>query len=177
MDKEKISVLISGIAGSGKSFIAKHLASIGIEAYDIEDDAEMFKMYRLDNGEIFHNYQNSNMEHVKNAIWNCDVGLLKRLIKKQKTNLAFYSAIASNMEEIIPLFDKFILLKVSKPVLYKRLLSRIGENNYGNTELGRQRILASKDEFEEKMKSEGAIIVDADGNADIVSKRILEKTS
>lgn len=51
MDKEKISVLISGIAGSGKSFIAKHLASIGIEAYDIEDDAEMFKMYRRDNGE------------------------------------------------------------------------------------------------------------------------------
>ncbi len=177
MNKEKISVLISGIAGSGKSFIAKHLASIGIEAYDIEDDGEMFKMYRLDTREVFRNYQNSNMEHVKNASWNCDVNLLKKLIKNQKTKLAFYSGIASNMEEIIPLFDKFILLKASKPVLYKRLLGRTGENDYGNTQAGRQRILASKDEFEKKMISQGAIVIDADGDADIVSKRILEKTS
>jgi broad-specificity NMP kinase len=175
MNKNKTSVLISGIAGSGKSFIAKHLASIGIEAYDIEDDDDMFKMYRLDTGEVFHDYQNSNMEHVKNASWNCDVDLLKKLIKNQKTNLAFYSGIASNMDEIIPLFDKFILLKASKDVLYKRLCNRIGENDYGNTQEGRQRILESKDEFEENMKSKGAIVVDADGDADIVSKRILEK--
>lgn len=176
VDKNKISILISGIAGSGKSFIASHLAKIGFEAYGIEDDEEMFKMYRKDTGEIFDNYENSNMEHVKNARWMCDVNLLKELIKKQKTELAFYSCIADNMDEIIPLFDKFILLKASKDVLYKRLCNRIGVNDYGNTEEGRQRILRWKDEFEEKMKNKGALVVDADGDADTVSNRILEKT-
>ena len=70
MNKEKISVLISGIAGSGKSFIAKHLASIGIEAYDIEDDGEMFKMYRLDTREVFRNYQQKNYSSQTNLVSN-----------------------------------------------------------------------------------------------------------
>jgi broad-specificity NMP kinase len=177
MDKNKVSILISGVAGSGKSFIANYLASMGIEAYGIEDDEEMFKMYRKDTGEVFDNYENSNMEQVKNARWMCDVNLLKKLIEKQKTELAFYSCIADNLDEIIPLFDKFILLKASKDVLYKRLCKRIGVNEYGNTEEGRQRILGWKDEFEERMKSKGAIVVDADGEADVIRKRIFEKIS
>jgi shikimate kinase len=175
MDKNKTSVLISGIAGSGKSFIANHFTKVGTEAYDIEDDKEMFKMYCKDTGEIFDNYQNSNMKHVQNAEWMCDVNLLEKLIKSQKNDLAFYSGVASNMDEIIPLFNKFILLKASKDVLYKRLCNRTGINDYGNTEEGRQRILGHKDEFEERMKNKGAIVVGADGDVDIISKRILEK--
>ncbi|MPM92050.1 hypothetical protein SDC9_139184 [bioreactor metagenome] len=177
MSEDKISILISGIAGSGKSFMAKYLSSINFEAYDIEDDENMFKMYRKDNGEIFDNYDNSNMEHVINARWMCDINLLKKLIANQKNNLAFYSCIADNMEEVIPLFDKFILLSASKDILYQRLCLRTGINDYGNTESSRQRILRHKDEFEKRMENNGGIVVNADGEGDTISKRILEKIS
>lgn len=177
MSNDKISVLISGIAGSGKSFVANHLSKIGFEAYDMEQDEEMFKMYRKDNGQVFDNYDNSNIKHVTNARWMCDINLLKKLIANQKNNLAFYSCIADNMEEVIPLFDKFILLKASKNILYQRLCNRIGTDDYGNTEIARQRILNWKDEFEKRMKNNGGIVVDADGAVDVVSQRILEKIS
>ena len=173
----KKSILISGIAGSGKSFIAKYLNKIGIESYDIEDYGNLFKMYRKDTNKVFYNYDNRNIQHVKNSKWICDLNLLKKLIKNQKTSLAFYCGIAENIDEIIPLFDEFFLLKASNNVLYKRLCKRHKRNEYGGIEEVRQMVLKWKDEFEKRMESKGAIIIDADSSSNTISKRILEKIS
>jgi dephospho-CoA kinase len=77
----KKTILISGIAGSGKSFIAKYFKKIGIESYDIENYGNLFKMYKKDTGKVFINYDNRNIKHVKNSEWICDLNLLKKLIK------------------------------------------------------------------------------------------------
>jgi dephospho-CoA kinase len=176
MVNKKMAVLISGIAGSGKSTIARYLSLIGLEAYGIEDMNGMFKACRKDTGELFKDYDPSNMDHVQNMMWGCDVDLLKGLIENQKNEIAFYAGVTFDMDEIIPLFDKFILLSASPEVLHRRLCTR-AERQYGGTEEVRQKVLQVKDDFEQRMRKKGAIVVNADGDLDAISKGIIEVIS
>jgi len=170
----KKKILITGIAGSGKSTISKTLCDLGHEAYDIEDIDGMFEMYRKDTGEIYENYDNADPEKIKNAEWLCDVEKLKSFLGKQRENKAFYCGIASNMDDIIPLFDKVILLQTSSGVLHKRLSGREGTDDIGNTEEGRQTVLGRKDWWEDEMKKKEAIAVNADGSTIDVAKKIIK---
>lgn len=165
--------LITGIAGSGKSSVCDHLQSAGYEAYGIEDIVGMFEMYRKDTGEVYTDYDNADPEKIKNAEWRCDVDKLKTLLAHQKSSVAFYCGVASNMDDIIPLFDKTILLKVPSDDLHKRLSSREGTEDIGNTETSRQTLLGWKDWWENEMKIKGAVVVNAEDDLSKVAKRVL----
>lgn len=163
----KKAVFVTGIAGSGKTTLSKSLRDLGYESYDIENDEfGLFKMFRKDTGERFVDYDNSDPEKTKNALWLCDIEKLKELIKNQKENIAFYCGNSSNNGELIPLFNYSAVLVVRPEILEKRLLSREGTDDYGNSKVGRERILNRKSEFEEKMVKAGMapIIADADSN-------------
>jgi broad-specificity NMP kinase len=124
-------MLITGIAGSGKSTICKELIKMGYDAYDIEDIEGMFAMYRKGTKEIFSDFDNADPEKIKNSEWLCDITKLKELIAKQQDELAFYCGVASNMDDLFPLFNKVMLLKVDGESIYKRLLPREGTENMG----------------------------------------------
>lgn len=158
----KKAILVTGVAGSGKSAVCKHLVTDGHEAYDIEEMGGMFEMYRKNTREVFDDYDNADPEKIKNAEWICDISKLKKLLGKQKTERAFYCGVASNMEELIPLFDIFILLKASSGTVHKRLSSREGTGDIGTTEESRQTVLGWKEWWEEEMLGKGAIAVNAD---------------
>lgn len=63
----KKKVLITGIAGSGKSAVCRELLSMGYEAYGIEDVDGMFAMYQKGTMEIFSDFDNSDPEKIKNC--------------------------------------------------------------------------------------------------------------
>lgn len=172
----KTKILITGIAGSGKSTVSKALNDLGYESHDIENIEGMFNMYRKDTGEIYEDYDNADPEKIKNAEWLCDVTELKKLFDSQKSEIAFYCGIASNMKDIVPLFEKVILLQTSSDVLHKRLSFREGTEDIGNNEKGRQVILGWKDWWEGEMIKAGAIAVDANGEAREVTEKIKEVT-
>ena len=77
---------------------------MGYESSDIENIKGMFEMYHKGSKNLFENYDNANPEHVKNSEWICNTKKLELLLKSQKSNLAFYSGIASNMNDILPFF-------------------------------------------------------------------------
>lgn len=170
----KKSFFITGVAGSGKSLISKELNRLGYKAYDIEELEDMFKMIRKDTREDFTDYDNTDIEKVKNADWICDKNKLEELLQKQNIGIAFYCGIASNNNEIIQLFDQIILLKASPEVVCKRLSSREGTDDMGNTAENREWVLSWKDWWENQMIEQGALVVDADGNPTEVAKKIIE---
>lgn len=167
------SFLISGIAGTGKSSVCKELNILGQKAYDIEDIDGMFKMYRKGTRDIFYDYDNTDPEKIKNAEWICDKNLLKELLNKQTSGSTFYCGVASNMEEIIPFFDRFILLKTDPVLLYQRLAARKGTDDMGNTEEGRKAVLGWKEWWENEMIEKGALVVNADGNPKDVAQKVI----
>lgn len=159
----KKKIFITGISGSGKTTLSQTLNTLGYQAYNIEHDQfGLFKFIRKDTGEHYIDYDNTDIEKVKNASWVCDVEKLKKLLKEQTEDISFYCGTASNNVEIMPLFDKVFFLKVSPNILYKRLLVREGTDDYANTEAGRQIVLSRIDKFNKENIEAGAIAVNAD---------------
>ena len=150
---------------------------MGYKSYDIEELDGMFKMIRRDTGKDFKDYDNADIEKVKNADWICDKNKLEELLKKQNDEIVFYCGIASNNDEIIPLFDKVILLKANPEVVRKRLSSREGTDDMGNTAESRDWVLSWKDRLENKLTKQGATVIDADGTPTEVAQKIIEMVS
>lgn len=169
----KQKILITGIAGSGKSEICKQLTSMGYESHGIEDIEGMFEMYRKGTKEVFEDYDNSDPEKIKNADWLCHVDKLRELLEKQKKVIAFYCGVASNMDDLFPLFDKVFLLKVDTGTLHTRLSTREGTEDIGNTEDSRQTVLGWKDWWEKEMIKKGAVVVDAGKSPSTVANDIV----
>lgn len=159
----KKNILITALAGTGKSVVCKELVRRGYEAVDIEDVEGLFAMYRKDTGELFDEYDNAVPEHIHMAEWRCDVEKLTRMLVDQKENIAFYCGIASNMHDLLPLFDMVVLLKANAETHHARLMNREGGDDIGNTEEGRQVILGWKDWWENEMMKAGALEVSAEG--------------
>ena len=176
MDMKK-SIFVTGVAGSGKSSICKELNKLSYTAYDIEELEGMFKMVRKDTGKDFEDYDNADIEKVKNADWICDKSKLEELLKKQSDEVVFYCGVASNNNEVIPLFDKVILLKASPEVVCKRLRSREGTDDMGNTAENREWVLSWKGWWENKLVGQGATVIDADGTPTGVAQKIIKIVS
>lgn len=102
----KERILITGVSGVGKTSVSKHLGELGYESTDIEEIGGMFEMVHKGTKKVFEDYDNANPEHIKNAEWICDPEKLKSFLASQKSDIAFYSGIASNMDDILPLFNK-----------------------------------------------------------------------
>ena len=170
----KKSIFVTGVAGSGKSSISKELNKLGHKAYDIEELEGMFKMVRKDTGEDFVDYDNADIEKVKNADWICDKNKLEELLQKQGDEIVFYCGVGSNNDKIIPFFDRTILLKASPEIVRKRLISREGTDDMGNTTENREWVLSWKDWWENQIIEQGAIVIDADGSPTEVAQKIIE---
>lgn len=170
----KKSILVTGIAGSGKTTVANELRAMGHEAVDIEEVDGMFAMYRKGTNELFEDYDNADPEKIRNAAWLCDVTQLKALLREQRADVAFYGGVASNMDEVMPLFDTVLLLQADVNTLHSRLSNREGTDDIGNTEAGRQAVLAWKDWFENDMINKGAVVISASGGPHEVAERIAQ---
>ncbi len=169
----KRKYLVTGVAGSGKTSLCRALEQMSYEAYDIEDIEGMFAMYRKDTGELYVDYENGDPEKIKNSEWRCHVEKLQDLLSRQKSERAFYCGVASNMDDLFPLFDKVIVLSVKSEALHARLLSREGTEDMGNTEESRQMVLGWKAWWEEEMENKGAIVVKAEGSPVEVVQRVV----
>jgi len=169
----KKHILITGMAGCGKSTLAEKFEELGYETYNIEDIDGMFRMYRKGTDELFTDFDNADPKKIHQSEWRCNISKLRGLIKHQKTELAFYCGVGSNMDDIIPLFDKVFLLHVSGDTLRKRLKSREGTDDMGNTEESRGTVLGWKDWWENEMIQKGAVVVDAEKSPEEIAKEII----
>ncbi|KKW46425.1 MAG: hypothetical protein A3A43_03340 [Candidatus Liptonbacteria bacterium RIFCSPLOWO2_01_FULL_56_20] len=169
----KKSILVTGIAGSGKSTVCRELNKLGYRAHDIEDIRGLFRMLDEKTSKVFKGYNNDHLGKVRRGRWICNIKRLQKFIKSENNPLVFYCGTASNMDEVIPLFDLVVLLKSSPKVLRQRLSSR-KPGNFGRTKEVQDWILSWKDRSEKTKGKMGAIVIDADGRPKEVAKNIIK---
>jgi len=169
------SILITGITGSGKSAIYDELKKLGYKAYDIEIMEGLFNLVDKKTGKIVNNYDNKNLEWVKRHDWICNIKRLQELVRKNAEGTAFYCGTAGNLDELLFLFDKIFLLKVSPKILRERLSTR-KSNDYGRTSEVQDWIIEWKDWWENHMIENGAIVIDANRDLQEVTTDILERS-
>lgn len=169
----KRSILVTGVSGAGKSTISKKLNEMGYKAYDIDDLPGLFTMVDKKTGKPVMDYDNDNLEKVVGMDWICDKEKLASIIAAEPDRITFYCGAASNVNDLLPLFDLVILLKVSPEAMRQRLTSRT-ENDSARTKDVQDWIMTWKDEWENGMQERGAVIIDAHGSLDQVAKNIIK---
>jgi len=166
-------IFVTGVTGSGKSSISKKLNELGNKAHDIEEIDGLFCVKDNITGQVIKNRNNRNLEEIKKGNWVCDVKKLQELIDTEQSELSFYCGTARNYEEVLPLFDKVILLVASEQVTRDRLSSRVNRN-YGKTKEVQDWIMTWKEQWENEIKDKGAIIVDANKNLEEVAEEVIK---
>lgn len=168
-------VLITGVSGSGKSALSQILRDRGYAAHDTEEIDGLYKMVNKETGDEVTGWDNFDSEAVKNRDWICNVEMLKELLAKEKKDLVFYCGAASNINELIPLFDMVILLVADKKIIRERLTSRTS-NDFGRAKGVQDLVVGWKDWWEKDLKEKGAVVVNANNDLDKVATEVLEKT-
>jgi dephospho-CoA kinase len=175
------SILIIGVAGSGKSSLCNELRNRGYKAYDIESIHGLFNMINKSTGKItdLKDYDKHNLECIKQHDWICNKKKLQKLIsenakKNVLNNVVFYCGTASNTDDLLTLFDEIILLKASPKITCKRLSIRTS-NDFGRTEEVQNWVFEWKEWWENHMVEKGAIIINANRNLKEVANDIVKK--
>ena len=170
------SILITGVAGSGKSAICDELIKSGYKAFGIEEIDGLFKMVDKKTGKPLKNFDNNDLESVNQSRWICDKKKLEKLMSKNVKDLTFYCGIASNMQDLLPLFDKVFLLRANLKVLRYRLTTRTS-NTFGKNPQVQKQIFSWKNWWEKEMIKKGAILINANPSIEKVTKEILKKSA
>ena len=168
------SVLITGIAGSGKSVICSELKNRGYQTYDIEDIDGLFAMVNKRTGKIAEDHDNDDLKSVKQSDWICDKEKLRVLLNECSKGPCFYCGTAANIDDLLPLFDRVFLLIASPEMTRKRLSTRKSKD-FGNTPEVQEWVLSWKDWWENHMKEKDAVIINADQKVDVVAENIIQK--
>lgn len=169
------SILITGVAWSGKSAVSDEIKRLGYASYGIEEWYGLFAMVHKKTWKISDNFDNSDQESVKQHSWLCDKNKLQKLINDNKQKIGFYCWIASNIDELLPLFDKIFLLKANEKTLGERLTNRTS-NDFGRTPEVQKWVFSWKEEWENDMCKKGAIVVDANADLEKVVADIIERS-
>lgn len=93
-------------------------------------------------------------------------------MRKNSNGIVFYSGTASNLDDLLPLFDNIFLLKVSQKVLCERLSTRTS-NDFGRTAEVQKWVFSWKTWWENHMKENGAIVIDASRSLQEVAENIV----
>ncbi len=166
----KTSVLITAVAGSGKSTTCKALQQLGYNACDLESILGLYELV----DEKTEKTIPGNLEQIRDGVdWRCNKVKLQSLLNNSDEELTFYCGGMSNTEEIWDVFDKVIVLTVSDTTTVLRLSSRqAGE--FGSTQENRDWVLSWKHGFERRLLEAGGIPVSAEDVPAEVAKLVVK---
>lgn len=155
------SILITGVAGSGKSTAYRELRRRGYTAHDIENIGGLFTFVNKSTGTPAEGYGYDNPEWFERNSWMCNREKLETLVLANRIGSAFYCGIAANLDDLFPLFDKVFLLRVGAGTLRRRLSGRRADD-FGRAPAIQDWLLGWKGEWEDEMLQKGAVAIDAD---------------
>lgn len=170
------SILITGVSGSGKSEISRQLKALGYETYDMDSIEDLCVMVDKKMG-LPTPYDNGNdLEKIQKMYWLYKKDRLADFIANQKNDTAFYSGFPNNLQEILPLFTKVILLTASPSNIRKRLVART-DNGFGKSVEVQDHILRGKEKLERELLEKGAIAVSADESVPQMVEDVIKAVS
>ena len=169
------NILITGICASGKSAVCDELKKLGHNAHSIEDIKGICTLVNKKTRKKVTNHDNDNLKSIKDSDWICRQNKLKELMRANPKGTVFYCGIVSNLNDILPLFDKIFLLRTNQKVLRKRLSTR-KSNDFGRTPEVQKWVFSWKKSWEDNMRKKGAIFINANRTLREIATDIIERS-
>jgi broad-specificity NMP kinase len=167
-----MKILITGVAGTGKSTISKALNNRGITSVDFSDISDLCYWRDKITGAKAEYSPIHDVEWLDSHERICDLEKLKELLGQYK-DIVITGIANGNQTEYFYLFDKIMLLECRPETIIHRMQSR--ETLWGKTNVERDYTLKWQKEFDAQCISKGAIPINTEGNLDIVVDKIINQ--
>lgn len=166
-----MKVLLTGVAGTGKSTIIKALNDKRIVSLDLHDIPGLFFWQNKQTKEKAQYAPVESKDWFDTVDRLCDVPRLKEILSQYNNVIAAGTTSGSNQEEFLSLFDKIILLQADPETLVRRMQTRTNKSGYGKTKVEQDDNIEWQKEFDPKILSYGAIPISTEGDiADVLDK-------
>ncbi len=165
--------LITGVAGTGKSTVAKELQKRGLVAYDTEVGFSYHIDKKTGQRAVYPANPTIEWYDVHERVF--DEHILENLFKKHADEPLFICSITANQRKYYSQFDKIFLLTTDDETVVKRIEQRT-DNHFGKHPLELKRIIDRHQEFDDELKAAGAVVIDSTQPVDQVVEQILEQT-
>ncbi len=149
-------VLVTGVAGSGKTTLYKLFKDKGFVAVDIDDGYAVWRHAETD--EILpYNPEDEDWHAV--AEWAVDTEKLQKLFDAHPSEVVLVFGSFARMRKVVSMFDKVLLLEYpNEATVRERIAGR--EGGYGKNAHELVRILSYVQPYQQKMKALGAEAID-----------------
>ncbi len=169
-----MKMLLTGIAGTGKSTIVKALQERGIPAQDLHDVPGLFFWCDKKTKEKVKYVPTDSREWFETVDRLCDMDQLKELLGQHEDIIVAGTA-SGSQGDYIPLFDKVILLQARPETLIHRMQTRTNKSGYGKTKAEQDDNIEWQKEFDPTVISYGALCVSTEGNINDVVDTIVKE--
>jgi dephospho-CoA kinase len=169
-----MKILITGIAGTGKTTITKALNERGVFSIDLHAIPGLFFWQNKETKEIVEYSPVHSKDWFDIMERLCNIGMLKEMLAQYTDVIMAGTTSGSNQEEFLSLFDKIILLQSDPKIIVHRMKTRTNVSGYGKTEAEQEDNIEWQLEFDPKLLSMGAIPVNTEGTINDVVEKIIE---
>jgi broad-specificity NMP kinase len=168
-----MKVLLTGIAGTGKSTLVKALNERGVVSLDLHDiPALFFWQDKKTKGKVEYTPVESR-EWFDTVDRLCDISKLKEILSQYEDIVVAGTTSSSNQEEFLSLFNKIILLQANSEILVHRMQARTNKSGYGKTKAEQDDNIEWQKEFDPKILSYGATPISTEGELNDVVDKII----
>lgn len=168
------AVLITGCAGAGKSAVAAVLAQRGLACLD--DDEDPFLARFVDPaGSVAEEPAELDFAWLSRHSWEWHPGRLDELIRAAAPATLYVCGGADNQLGLADRFTRVFLLEIDEPTMLARLDTR-QDNEWGRTGDSREYIRRLLPGYQDRLRTSGAIPIDARQPIDQVVDAILSHT-
>jgi dephospho-CoA kinase len=143
-------VLLTGIAGTGKSTLVGELRRRGHAAFDADDDGYS--------------------EPAADGRWSWRLETVRVLLRQHRDDVLFFAG-CSEEQGRLP-FDRTVLLTVPAAVIVERLRSR-ATNPYGRSDVERAQVLADLRDVEPLLRATADLVIDATAPVEAIADAVL----
>jgi len=167
-----MKLLLTGVAGTGKSTITKELQKGGLNAIDLHGMPGLFFWQDKITKQKTEYMPGRPREWFNSVERFCDIDKLKEILSRQE-NIIVAGTAGGNQLEFFPLFDKVVLLQCSPETIIQRLNSRTNKSGFGKAKSEQEDTIEWQKEFEPAVLAYGAIPVSTEGEIEKVVKKII----
>ncbi len=169
-----MKILITGIAGTGKSTIVAELNKRGVFSIDLHDVPDLFFWQNNETKQKVEYSPIHSQEWFNTVDRFCDIDKLKEILSQNNDMVVAGTTSGSNQKEFLSVFDKIILLQSSPETLVHRMKTRVNKSGYGKTEAEQKDNIEWQKDFDPLILSYGAISVSTEGLIDDVVDEIVK---
>jgi broad-specificity NMP kinase len=172
-----MNILITGIAGCGKTTIIAELSKKGHQAIDLDTCGVCLWVNKKSGKETTYK-EGAGRKWIEEHRWQVVIPKLTKLLNKLPPHQDVFvggKIARSQIKEMLNIFDVILLLNPNNKTIHQRLSSRTCNiNNFARTKAERETVTANRQQFEQACLDNGAIPLNNHGSLNMIIKEILD---